>query len=598
MIASDLYVARRNGYGTKPGGYLLINDHPSQWIDVWVDTDQPVGVIYRDYAGRDVDKVVQPPYGGSKNRVKLWSPPRSWTLYVADTTGIINHPPALAKVPDMIIYTLGRFRYPLNIADADGDSLNITLVESPAWLNLTQRCFEGIPAYADTGLSRVIYSVTDSHAESVADTFMLTVLLNHPPVLDAVEDATVKATKRFEQMVTAFDPDGDSLTYSLILTPPWLSLHPVSGRLSGTPALEDIDVYEVVLKAGDGKGAFDTTAFTITVVSSTDSLIATYAKPVIDGNILIGDSDWREDWLIAVDSDSDSHWRPQVGIDNELFGLLATWDADSFYLGIDYRINDVNNTLMVYLDVGKPGGVTNFNSNQGYFGAYPKNFRFRQADAIDFFLAAYRLEAPSLFQIVGNQSLDLSGKIHSARGLNANDAEVAIAWNDLYGLGAGLILPGAVIQCVALVAGGDNWGAGDALPDNPDVDGNQGPDSLILLIRSEPDKDADGIPDPTTFIWTHANATRPLVRTHQLLQNYPNPFNCRTEIIFCLPEQEYVLLAVYDLRGREIARLADGWMTMGMYRVFWDAPKVASGIYFYRLQAGSYISVRRMLLLK
>ncbi len=81
-------------------------------------------------------------------------------------------------------------------------------------------------------------------------------------------------------------------------------------------------------------------------------------------------------------------------------------------------------------------------------------------------------------------------------------------------------------------------------------------------------------------------------------QNYPNPFNPTTQIRFALPEPTHVKLIVYDMLGREVATLADGQMGAGYHSVIWNANNVSSGIYIYRLSAGNYVQVKRMLMLK
>ncbi len=83
-----------------------------------------------------------------------------------------------------------------------------------------------------------------------------------------------------------------------------------------------------------------------------------------------------------------------------------------------------------------------------------------------------------------------------------------------------------------------------------------------------------------------------------LNQNYPNPFNPVTTINYALPSTSKVLLIIYNLRGEEIARLVDGIQPTGLHQITWDASGVASGIYFYRIQAGDYIQTRKMVLLK
>jgi len=83
-----------------------------------------------------------------------------------------------------------------------------------------------------------------------------------------------------------------------------------------------------------------------------------------------------------------------------------------------------------------------------------------------------------------------------------------------------------------------------------------------------------------------------------LEQNYPNPFNPSTRIRYQLPTQSYVSLKVYDVLGREVGTLVDGIERPGYKSVLWDASGVASGVYFYRLQAGQFSAVQKMLLVR
>jgi len=84
-----------------------------------------------------------------------------------------------------------------------------------------------------------------------------------------------------------------------------------------------------------------------------------------------------------------------------------------------------------------------------------------------------------------------------------------------------------------------------------------------------------------------------------LNQNYPNPFNPSTVISYYLPVSSNVSLRVYDLLGREVATLVDEYKPAGIYEVeFFAKGGSASGVYFYKLQAGSFIQTKKMLLLK
>ncbi|NBC26306.1 MAG: PKD domain-containing protein [Bacteroidetes bacterium] len=88
------------------------------------------------------------------------------------------------------------------------------------------------------------------------------------------------------------------------------------------------------------------------------------------------------------------------------------------------------------------------------------------------------------------------------------------------------------------------------------------------------------------------------VKRFELHQNYPNPFNPTTTISFNLPQPGKVTLRVFDITGRQVATLVDQQMNAGTHIETFDASNLASGIYFYRLEAGDFQSVQKMLLVK
>ncbi|MCH7676972.1 T9SS type A sorting domain-containing protein, partial [candidate division KSB1 bacterium] len=83
-----------------------------------------------------------------------------------------------------------------------------------------------------------------------------------------------------------------------------------------------------------------------------------------------------------------------------------------------------------------------------------------------------------------------------------------------------------------------------------------------------------------------------------LEQNYPNPFNPSTTIEFALEKRSPVKLKVFDITGREVARLVDDMLTPGSYKVVFNATGLPSGIYFYRIKAGKYTHTKKLMLLK
>jgi len=83
-----------------------------------------------------------------------------------------------------------------------------------------------------------------------------------------------------------------------------------------------------------------------------------------------------------------------------------------------------------------------------------------------------------------------------------------------------------------------------------------------------------------------------------LHQNYPNPFNPVTKIKFDIAKNTNVKLRIYDVTGREVLKITDAYMTAGSYSFQWNASQFASGIYFYRLDAGEYSEIKKMILVK
>jgi len=101
-----------------------------------------------------------------------------------------------------------------------------------------------------------------------------------------------------------------------------------------------------------------------------------------------------------------------------------------------------------------------------------------------------------------------------------------------------------------------------------------------------------------TIVTVSLDHQRPILTEYRLYNNYPNPFNPTTTLRYELPKDSRVTLSVFDINGREVTRLVNETQPAGCYSITWNASEVGSGIYFYRIQAGEFHQVKKMVLMK
>jgi hypothetical protein len=86
--------------------------------------------------------------------------------------------------------------------------------------------------------------------------------------------------------------------------------------------------------------------------------------------------------------------------------------------------------------------------------------------------------------------------------------------------------------------------------------------------------------------------------TFNLSQNYPNPFNPITTINYSIPKQSHVTIKIFDVLGNELTTLINEEKFAGNYSVKFNASAFSSGVYFYRMESGSYIQTKKLILIK
>jgi hypothetical protein len=97
---------------------------------------------------------------------------------------------------------------------------------------------------------------------------------------------------------------------------------------------------------------------------------------------------------------------------------------------------------------------------------------------------------------------------------------------------------------------------------------------------------------------TYAGDENVISSVFRLEQNYPNPFNPSTTVRFAVPERNLVTIRLYDLLGEEVLQVINEEKEQGWYDIIIDLRNLASGIYIYRMNAGKFVSTRKMMLIK
>jgi hypothetical protein len=135
--------------------------------------------------------------------------------------------------------------------------------------------------------------------------------------------------------------------------------------------------------------------------------------------------------------------------------------------------------------------------------------------------------------------------------------------------------------------------------------GSEIPDSAYIQIAVFDTTDGNGgigsyaiIDDLSLGGSTGVSDDQVTINSFKLDQNYPNPFNPSTSIQFQIPKSSFVNLKVYDILGNEVAILVNEEKPAGNYEVSFIASQLSSGIYLYKIQAGSFVETKKMILMK
>jgi len=227
---------------------------------------------------------------------------------------------------------------------------------------------------------------------------------------------------------------------------------------------------------------------TLIVVIATVLVARPFKSPVIDGTITGDGTDWDYDDLAVDDPLGDTTWGP-----NEIDDLWVTYDSLALYIGVRYRVSE--NAMIVLIDAGLDVGASDINN----LDWYPRNFNFPDTTLANLIIANWDASPLGVRRILDNETTeDITSLCQTANAPKGDfffEGEVRIPWDAIYQLGEGKVIPGVKVKLVALLAGGDNWNGIDSAPDNPGMDGEGNPTTIVNMYTLKIDADADSIPD-------------------------------------------------------------------------------------------------------
>jgi hypothetical protein len=185
----------------------------------------------------------------------------------------LNTPPLISGQPAASVLSGNAYSFTPTASDLDGDSLSFSVAALPGWAQFSASTgtLSGTPTESDAGsYNGISISVSDGEAHASLPSFSIEVIAtNSPPTISGNPDDTVPAGDSYSFVPVANDPDGDSLTFSILGRPSWANFNTATGALTGSPDNGDIGSYNNIrITVSDGSANTMLASFSIDVVLS------------------------------------------------------------------------------------------------------------------------------------------------------------------------------------------------------------------------------------------------------------------------------------------------------------------------------------------
>lgn len=270
-----------------------------------------------------------------------------------------NIAPTIQGSPPTVITVGQDYSFAPTASDANGDRLSFGIGGKPRWASFDKRTgrLYGRPGSRDVGQSRAIsIAVSDGRLTTNLPSFTITVAtqsatkstVNSAPTISGTPPTSVTAGSFYYFQPTAIDPEGSSLTFSVLNKPIWATFDPVTGRLQGTPLASDAGTYSnITVRVTDGTNTASLSAFSIAVNTpvAAGSATLSWQPPTeyVDGTPLKDLAGFRIRYGTVADKLDQVVTVPSPGITSAMIESLA---AGTWYFAVNaYTLANVESNL-------------------------------------------------------------------------------------------------------------------------------------------------------------------------------------------------------------------------------------------------------------